>query len=116
VACGEYPSAVAKIPIACTLSADERVDRRGEWSEMLGRAATRELRDTGAHLTFAPDPGVAAELADLAAREVDCCAFFTFMLTVTHDGVGLDISAPTEAHELVKAFLAASSRSADRPA
>src|SRR5712691_151916 len=96
---------VAKIPIACTLPASELVDRRGEWSETLARATTRVLRDTGAHLTFAADPRVAAELAELVAREADCCAFFTFMLTITHDEIALDVGAPPEGIELVKGLL-----------
>ncbi len=97
---------MSKIPIACTLTADEQVDRGGEWARMLTRASTRELTDAGAQLTFPRDAALTTELADLVAREVDCCGFFTFTLTVSHDTLVLGISAPDEAKELVTAFVA----------
>jgi hypothetical protein len=97
---------VTKIPIACTLAADERVDRGGEWARMLTRATDRTLTDARAELTFPRDPALASELADLVAREVDCCGFFTFTLTVSRDAIVLAVGAPDEAMELVTAFIA----------
>jgi hypothetical protein len=90
---------VSKIPIACTLSADDRESRRGEWVAMIGRATSRHEHQ----LTF--PRAVAVELADLIAREVDCCAFFTFTMTVNHNDVVLDVTAPPEAEELVTALV-----------
>jgi hypothetical protein len=97
---------MTKIPIACTLSAGEQVDRGGEWARMLTRATARTLTDARAELTFPRDPALARELADLVAREVDCCGFFTFTLTVSRDAIVLGVSAPDEAHDLVTAFIA----------
>ena len=97
---------MTKIPIACTLGADEQVDRGAEWARMLTRASAREMVDARVQLTFPRDPALARELADLVAREVDCCGFFTFTLTVSHDAIVLDVSAPDEAKELVSAFIA----------
>jgi hypothetical protein len=95
---------VTRIPIACTLAPSEQVDRGGEWARMLARASSRELTDGRAELTFPREPALASELADLVAREVDCCAFFTFTLTVSRDVILLAVSAPDEAKELVTAF------------
>ena len=95
---------MTKIPIACTLETNELRTRVDEWADMLRRAASREMTDTGARITFARDAALAAELADLMAREVDCCGFFIFTLTVSHDEVVLGVSAPEDAKELVTAF------------
>ena len=97
---------MTKVPIACTLSADERVDRGGEWTRMLTRATARTLTDARAELTFPRDPALASELADLVAREVECCEFFTFTLTVSRDAIVLGVNAPDEAKDLVTAFIA----------
>jgi len=97
---------VTKIPIACTLGADEQVDRGAEWARMLSRASARERVDAQVRLTFPRDPALAGELADLVAREVDCCGFFTFTLTVSHDAIVLDVSAPHGAKDLLTAFIA----------
>ena len=97
---------MTKIPIACTLAADAQADRGAEWTRVLARASTRALTGERAELTFPRDPTLASELADPVAREVDCCPFFTFTLTVSRDAIVLGVSAPDEAKELVTAFLA----------
>jgi MerR family transcriptional regulator, copper efflux regulator len=93
-----------KIPIACTLSVDETPDRVEEWRDALESAQTREATPDGYRLRFSKDPAFAARLADLAAREVECCAFFTFRVTVTHTDLVLDVLAPTEAHDMIGAL------------
>ena len=66
---------------------------------MLTRATSRD----GSRLTF--PRSLAAELADLIAREADCCAFFTFTMTVRHDELVLEVDASDEARELVAALV-----------
>ena len=90
---------MSKIPIACTLNAGDQVTRRDEWVAMLGRATARD----GNMVTF--PRSVAPELADLIAREVECCAFFTFRMTVAHGELVLEVDAPPEAEELVNALV-----------
>ena len=90
-----------KIPIACSLSADDMGDRLGEWRAAIGLATTREATPAGYRLRFAPDPAFAGRLAELAAREVECCAFFTFTVTVATDGLALDVLAPDDARPLL---------------
>ena len=63
-----------KIPIACSLEADDIGDRLAAWQAALARATT---------------------------REVECCAFFTFVVTVTTDGLALDVNAPADARPLL---------------
>ena|SRR5438067_9993011 len=62
--------------IACSLSSTALRSRRERWRRLiagsgLGRAETPD----GLHLRFRADPGAAAELAELAAAERDCCAW-----------------------------------------
>lgn len=90
-----------KIPIACSLTADEAPDRVDAWRSTLESALTRETTAAGFRLGFPRDPAIASRLADLAAREVDCCAFFTFTVTFTHDALQLDVAAPPETHEMI---------------
>jgi hypothetical protein len=41
------------------------------------------------------------------ADEQACCSFFTFTITVTHDTVALDVTAPPDAVGLVHALVGA---------
>ena len=93
-----------KIPIACSLDAGTMGDRLQEWQALLARASGRERTDAGYRLTFARDPALASALADLAAREIECCPFFTFAIRMTNDGLQLDVEVPEDARELVAAL------------
>jgi hypothetical protein len=90
-----------KIPIACSLPADDMGDRLHEWEVLLAKASAREPTLAGYRLTFAPDAELAGALADLAAREIECCPFFTFAIRLTNDALQLDVEAPPEARALV---------------
>ena len=88
--------------IACTLSADELGDRSIEWTELLAHVAEREPTATGIRLRLPNTPEVAATAADLIVREVGCCAFFTFALTVDATALWLEVSTPPEGLDLVE--------------
>jgi hypothetical protein len=90
-----------KVPIACTLTADQAPDRVAEWRDALAVARVRERTPEGYRLRFPKDAADASRLADLAAREVDCCAFFTFTVTLTNAELVLDVLAPAETHEMI---------------
>ncbi|WP_458083701.1 hypothetical protein [Streptomyces malaysiensis] len=45
-------------------------------------------------------PGLAAEVAALAAAEQSCCAFFDFTLRLAPDALQLDVRAPAGAAEM----------------
>jgi DNA-binding transcriptional MerR regulator len=100
------PAQPAEIPLACTLSGDGQAAQRAEWAELLGRADGRADADGGADITFPADPDLAGQLAALAAREKDCCAFFVFSLDLTAAGrMILRVRAPQGAQPLVTTLL-----------
>jgi hypothetical protein len=82
------------------------VDRSGAWTELLGRATEREPTTTGMRLRFDSDPDVAATVADLAVREAECCAFFSFTITVDGRGVWLAVAAPPDGRPVLDALFA----------
>ena len=91
-------------PIVCTLSVDERPDRSNAWTELLAHAIERESTATGVRLRFAADPQLVSTVADLAVREAECCAFFSFTITVDARGVWLAVDAPPDGRPLLDAL------------
>jgi len=63
-------------PIACSLGQDDLAERQRRWHALAGRAII-DLAPTGSglRLRFRDEPGVEAELRQLAALERECCAF-----------------------------------------
>jgi hypothetical protein len=91
------------VPIACTLEVSELPGRLAEWRRLAGHVVDRADIDQGMRVRF--DRSVsAADVADLAAREQGCCAFFTFTLHIAADGTTLEVTAPADALELVRAL------------
>jgi DNA-binding transcriptional MerR regulator len=100
-------TSVAAPAIACTLDASDVPERLRAWTEVLDRVEEREPTADGVCLRFPRDPALLGLLAELAAREVECCSFFTFSLTFDANGASLAVGAPTEARPLVTAFFGA---------
>ena len=92
-------------PIACSLESTAVPARLAEWQGLLSVARRRVGIDGGLRIEFDPrfDP---TELARLVAAEQQCCAFFTFAITVDGRGVGLEVRAPEEAAHLVDSLFA----------
>ncbi len=85
-------------PVACSLNATDLALRADRWQALAERAAGAVSRtETGLRLSFRAGEGVAAELAELAALERDCCAFATWSVAEAGDQVVLDVSARGEA-------------------
>lgn len=97
-----------KVPIACTLSAENAADRVDEWRAALAATVTAVSRPapSRAELRLAGDPGDIAVLVDLARWEKACCAFFGFAFDVDQDGVVLAVSVPDDAVEVLDGFAA----------
>jgi hypothetical protein len=93
-------------PIVCTLPSDAGADRTRSWSEVLGRASERETTAGGMRLRFDADPRVVSTIADLAVREAECCAFFSFTITVDGRGVWLAVAAPPDGRPVLDALFA----------
>jgi hypothetical protein len=64
----------------------------------------RETTDTGMRLQLPSDPAAVARVAELLVREAECCAFFSFAITVEHEGVWLDVAAPPDGIAVVESL------------
>jgi MerR family copper efflux transcriptional regulator len=95
-----------QLPVTCTLGPDERGERIGAWQAVTVTARSREAIEGGVRLRLPRDTDLAA-LARLMGDEQTCCAFFTFVLTVTVDAVLLDTVAPDDGRYLVHAMVGA---------
>lgn len=83
---------------ACTLPTAERPLRVAEFTALFGALTGVDRRAPGLlRLRLADRPGLAAEAADLTARESGCCSFFDFALTAAGAELILDVGVP-QAH------------------
>lgn len=99
------PPAGGDIPIACALGEDAQRHRAEEWATLVAEAVARTTVDGGARLTFAADPATAARVADLAAREQQCCPFLDLTLQLADGGLLLSVVAPPDARAVIDALL-----------
>jgi DNA-binding transcriptional MerR regulator len=88
-------------PVACTLDAGAMQDRIGDWQTLLARGTGRTPIPGGWAIRFDTDPELAADLARLATAEQACCGFFDFTISVTGDGLRLEVRAPAAAGDLL---------------
>lgn len=91
--------------VACTLEDAEVPGRISEWKALLALTTERARGQETVTLRFAAAPGLAARIADLAQRELECCAFFEFTVRIVGDVVELEVRAPSDAAPLLDAFL-----------
>lgn len=86
------------VPDACTLPTEQQPLRLAEFDALFTTAAHHPERLTDRHLrvTLAGRPDLADTVRDLADRETQCCAFFTFTVSTPRpDAVILDLEVPT---------------------
>jgi hypothetical protein len=80
-------------PVACTLTGEAMGARQRRWRDLADRAfVDRVETDRGLRLVFRAEPGVEAELQELAALERECCAFADW----TVDGTAVEVSGHTD--------------------
>lgn len=98
-------------PAECTLPTAERPLRVREFGDLFAETVVGVDRPapTQLRLRLAGGEPVAARARELAARETECCSFFTFTVTTRADQVDLDVAVPT-AHTAVLDGLAAQAR------
>ncbi|MFB4269652.1 hypothetical protein [Nonomuraea sp. GTA35] len=80
----------ASTPIVCdmTTASDTAQQRLEEYRYLFGQhLVSRAKTGQGIRFRLRAEPGVAAWVRDLAAREKACCAFFAFDITVEGDQV-----------------------------
>jgi hypothetical protein len=93
---------------ACTLPTAERPLRVAEFDRLFSGAARAVHRHSPTRLSIdlVPSALTAAKVAELVARETECCAFFTFTLTAAGGGLQLVVGVP-DGHIAVLDALAA---------
>ena len=94
-------------PDACTLPTVEQPVRAAEFNSLFGDALTSVERASRTSARFALTDGeeTAGRAQDLAARETECCSFFTFTITPTGPvSAVMEVTVP-EAHADVLAAL-----------
>jgi hypothetical protein len=80
------------IGAGCTLDATQMPIRVREWAELRDRSTSIRAIDGGVAIGLAADEPI-DRVADLAARESECCAFYTFVLRIEGGKRELEISA-----------------------
>jgi hypothetical protein len=93
-------------PIVCTLGSDDVGQRSADWHTAVAAATNRAETETGVRLMFAPDPALAAQIAQLAVAETHCCSFFRMTLTMAADELTLDIACPPSARPILDELIA----------
>jgi len=97
---------VPRVPVACTLSADDASARGDEWRRFVASCVVEvERTETGARLRLHDDDDAVLIAADLARREKACCAFFDFRLALVPEGVWLEVDGPAEAAPVLDELL-----------
>lgn len=86
---------------ACSLPTVEQPLRVAEFGELFTEALREVRRLSPTHLRLDLDPTAEAAARDLAARETDCCAFFSFTITTGPATTRLDIEVPVGRSEVL---------------
>jgi len=95
------------LPVACTLGPEDGETRLRRWQQLNQRAApVSTLHGHQLEVRYRAEPGVAEELAALAAAEQSCCSFVTWSVAVIEDQPVLRVTAPPEAPEAVEPIAA----------
>ena len=99
-----------EIPDACTLPTAEQPSRLAEFDAVFATAVggVESVDATHARIRLAGPPGLAARVRDLAARETECCSFFTFTTipqpVAEGEAVVLDIKVPAAYADVLAAL------------
>jgi len=89
---------VARVPIACSLTADDAGARVEEWQHFVNNRVAEIARSEGsARLRLEEGEDALLCAADLARREKACCSFFEFRLVLLPDAIWLEVQAPDDA-------------------
>ena len=85
-----------QVPIACSLTAAELVDRGAAWSKLLGTSLVASARVTDG-LRVTVHPGALSSLRALVKLERECCPWIDFRF----DGDSLVMTAPGHGEEVL---------------
>lgn len=90
-------------PIACTLQAGDYKDRLALIAEV-ARDGLLGVRRKDLQLELSYASSVANRVREMVGKEQACCAFLTFELSETDEGVRLTITAPERARDVADAL------------
>ena len=94
-----------EIPVACTLSAGEVVDRTGEWRHFFASSIeSAQIEQSHLRLRLKHSTEVLPIAVDLAQREIECCAFFEFSIVLRSDSYWLIMGVPHGAEGMLHDF------------
>jgi hypothetical protein len=82
--------------LVCTLTSADYRDRERAWLKVGTHVTASAAIPGGLTFTFAPAIGLRDSLAELMRLEADCCAWMTFAMEDSPDGVRLSITADGE--------------------
>ena len=90
---------------ACTMPTAERPLRLAEFDDLFATSVRAvERRDGDVRMRLTGAEGLTDRVRDLAARETECCSFFTFTVEGTDDDLVLDVSVPPARQEILEAL------------
>jgi MerR family copper efflux transcriptional regulator len=89
---------------SCTLDAPQLRARLGAWRDLRNRARAVESVSDGVRLILPADEPM-ADMIDLVVSESECCAFYTFTVSVEGPERRLEISAGPGGGPAVQALL-----------
>jgi hypothetical protein len=80
-------------PLVCTLTAADYRDRERAWLKLRPFVTASEVMAGGLRFTFGPAIGLRDSLTELVRLEAECCAWMTFAMAESPDGVQLSITS-----------------------
>jgi hypothetical protein len=100
------PGARRAVPIACTLATEDVPERVTEWQSFFRSSVTAtESGRARVRLRLEDSAATMAAAESLAARETQCCAFFTFAFTTERGQRWVTVSVPEEAEPALDTFM-----------
>jgi MerR family transcriptional regulator, copper efflux regulator len=92
-------------PVACTLADSDARAQLDEWRDLLCSAVTAFERPSSTELSFRiGDTARLPAVVELARRELACCPFLEFSISIDVGGATLLLTSPEEATPTLDAF------------
>jgi hypothetical protein len=97
---------MVRVPLACSLTAENAAARIEEWKDLLGHRVVEVARGEGStRLRLADSDETLLVAVDLARRETTCCPFLEFHLVLLAEAIWLEVHAPEGAQAILDAMV-----------
>ena len=87
--------------LVCSLTAADYRDRESAWLKLGHYVSAYAAIPGGLRFTFAPTRGLEDSLTELVRLEAECCAWMSFAMSGSPDGIRLSITSDGEDGERV---------------